>query len=55
MKNVVVIYAENRSFNNLFANFPGVEKAMAARWSFRASGYSGFDIYQMPMEPWALV
>ncbi|WP_261130406.1 alkaline phosphatase family protein [Serratia quinivorans] len=30
MKNVVVIYAENRSFNNLFANFPGVEKAMAA-------------------------
>ena len=21
--NVVVIYAENRSFNNLFANFPG--------------------------------
>ncbi|OJT50180.1 hypothetical protein BSR04_00455, partial [Serratia plymuthica] len=25
VKNVVVIYAENRSFNNLFANFPGVE------------------------------
>ena len=28
--NVVVIYAENRSFNNLFANFPGVEKPLAA-------------------------
>jgi acid phosphatase len=24
IKNVVVIYAENRSFNNLFANFPGL-------------------------------
>jgi len=27
---VVVIYAENRSFNNLFANFPGVEKPLSA-------------------------
>ncbi|MDN5923829.1 MAG: acid phosphatase [Xanthomonadales bacterium] len=25
---VVVIYAENRSFNNLFGNFPGVEKPL---------------------------
>ncbi|HEJ8022749.1 TPA: acid phosphatase [Serratia liquefaciens] len=30
VKNVVVIYAENRSFNNLFANFPGVEKPLSA-------------------------
>jgi len=30
VKNVVVIYAENRSFNNRFANFPGEVKAMAA-------------------------
>ncbi|MGV8918390.1 MAG: acid phosphatase [Pseudomonas sp.] len=30
VKTVVVIYAENRSFNNLFGNFPGVEKPLAA-------------------------
>ncbi|WP_425601503.1 acid phosphatase [Dyella humicola] len=30
IQQVVVIYAENRSFNNLFANFPGVERPLAA-------------------------
>jgi acid phosphatase len=30
IRRVVVIYAENRSFNNLFANFPGVEKPLRA-------------------------
>lgn len=30
MKTVVVIYAENRSFNNLFGDFPGVEKPLSA-------------------------
>lgn len=30
VKTVVVIYAENRSFNNLFGNFPGVEQPLAA-------------------------
>lgn len=30
VKTVVVIYAENRSFNNLFADFPGVEKPLSA-------------------------
>lgn len=30
VKTVVVIYAENRSFNNLFADFPGVEKTLSA-------------------------
>lgn len=30
VKTVVVIFAENRSFNNLFANFPGVEKPLSA-------------------------
>jgi acid phosphatase len=30
IKNVVVIYAENRSFNNLFGNFPGVSEPLAA-------------------------
>ncbi|WP_049623344.1 acid phosphatase [Frateuria defendens] len=30
IRHVVVIYAENRSFNNLFADFPGVEKPLAA-------------------------
>lgn len=28
VKTVVVIYAENRSFNNLFADFPGTEKPL---------------------------
>lgn len=30
VKTVVVIYAENRSFNNLFADFPGLEKLLSA-------------------------
>lgn len=30
IQRVVVIYCENRSFNNLFANFPGVEKPLSA-------------------------
>jgi acid phosphatase len=30
VKSVVVIYAENRSFNNLFADFPGLEKPLSA-------------------------
>lgn len=30
VKTVVVIFAENRSFNNLFSNFPGVEKPLSA-------------------------
>ncbi|WP_407311279.1 acid phosphatase [Pseudomonas sp. nanlin1] len=30
VKTVVVIYAENRSFNNLFGNFPGVEQPLSA-------------------------
>ncbi|NUU04681.1 acid phosphatase [Herbaspirillum robiniae] len=29
VKTIVVIYAENRSFNNLFADFPGLEKPLA--------------------------
>ena len=30
VKTIVVIYGENRSFNNLFANFPGVEHPLSA-------------------------
>ncbi|WP_160288205.1 acid phosphatase [Pseudomonas knackmussii] len=30
VKTVVVIYAENRSFNNLFGDFPGVEKPLSS-------------------------
>jgi len=30
VKTVVVIYAENRSFNNLFADFPGVERPLSS-------------------------
>lgn len=29
IQNVVIIYLENRSFNNLFANFPGLEKPLS--------------------------
>jgi acid phosphatase len=30
VKNIVVIYLENRSFNNLFGNFPGVSSPLSA-------------------------
>ena len=30
VKTIVVLYAENRSFNNLFADFPGLEKPLSA-------------------------
>ena len=30
VKNVVVIYLENRSFNNLFADFPGLAQPLSA-------------------------
>jgi phospholipase C len=30
IKTIVVIYGENRSFNNLFAHFPGVEHPLSA-------------------------
>ena len=30
VKNVVVLFAENRSFNNLFADFPGLEKPLSS-------------------------
>jgi len=40
VKTVVVIYAENRSFNNLFADFPGVEKPLSA---LKANDYQQRD------------
>lgn len=40
VKTIVVIYAENRSFNNLFANFPGVEKPLS---SVKADDYRQRD------------
>ncbi|MEE4372100.1 acid phosphatase [Pseudomonas alliivorans] len=40
IKTVVVIYAENRSFNNLFGNFPGVEKPLS---SLKAADYEQRD------------
>jgi acid phosphatase len=40
VKTVVVIYSENRSFNNLFGNFPGVEKPLS---SLTASDYLQLD------------
>src|SRR5471032_3305116 len=40
VKTVVVIYAENRSFNNLFGNFPGVEKPLS---SLKPEEYQQFD------------
>ncbi|AZF03484.1 acid phosphatase [Pseudomonas sp. R5-89-07] len=40
VKTVVVIYAENRSFNNLFAHFPGLENPLSA---LSASDYQQRD------------
>ncbi|HTH95362.1 MAG TPA: acid phosphatase [Rhodocyclaceae bacterium] len=40
IKTVVVIYMENRSFNNLFGNFPGVEKPLS---KVPASAYTQLD------------
>jgi len=40
VKTVVVIYAENRSFNNLFGDFPGVEKPLS---SLKPSDYQQRD------------
>ncbi|MCA1325530.1 acid phosphatase [Herbaspirillum sp. alder98] len=40
IKTVVVIYAENRSFNNLFGDFPGVEKPLS---SLKPSDYQQRD------------
>ena len=38
IQNVVVIYAENRSFNNLFANFPGATGVAPTRESKKKGG-----------------
>ncbi|RMS38731.1 Acid phosphatase, partial [Pseudomonas coronafaciens pv. garcae] len=40
VKTVVVIYAENRSFNNLFGDFPGVQKPLS---SVRPADYQQRD------------
>ena len=40
IKTVVVIYLENRSFNNLFGDFPGVEKPLS---KVPASAYTQLD------------
>ncbi|MGY2234481.1 acid phosphatase [Pseudomonas gingeri] len=40
VKTVVVIYAENRSFNNLFGDFPGVEKPLS---SLKPADYQQYD------------
>ncbi len=36
VKTIVVIYAENRSFDNLFSNFPGANGIPAATGAFPA-------------------
>jgi acid phosphatase len=54
VKTVVVIFAENRSFNNLFGNFPGVEKPLA---SLKPADYLQLDrdgktvLEQLPVVP----
>ncbi|PLZ01409.1 acid phosphatase [Burkholderia sp. WAC0059] len=40
VKTIVVIYAENRSFNNLFGDFPGVERPLS---SLRQEDYLQLD------------
>ncbi|WP_087690126.1 MULTISPECIES: acid phosphatase [unclassified Pandoraea] len=51
IKTVVVIYLENRSFNNLFADFPGIEKPLS---KVPASAYTQLERdgkTPMPMLP----
>nr|WP_175053735.1 acid phosphatase [Paraburkholderia sediminicola] len=54
VKTVVVIYSENRSFNNLFGNFPGVERPLS---SLKAADYLQLDrdgktvLNQLPVVP----
>ena len=54
VKTVVVIYSENRSFNNLFGNFPGVEKPLS---SLKPADYLQLDrdgktvLEQLPAVP----
>ncbi|MDR0780285.1 MAG: acid phosphatase [Pseudomonadales bacterium] len=50
VKNVVVIYAENRSFNNLFGDFPGVEQPLSSLTSseFRQVDRDGTPLATLP-------
>jgi acid phosphatase len=49
VKNVVVIYLENRSFNNLFADFPGLAEPLSAcRRSRRAEGPRRLVLPELP-------
>nr|WP_187358831.1 acid phosphatase [Pseudoduganella aquatica] len=51
VKNVVVIYLENRSFNNLFADFPGLASPMPTTLSADQvqKDYNGSVLPQLPM------
>lgn len=46
VKHVIVIYLENRSFNNLFANFPGVDSPLS---SVPAEAYRQLDRNGRPL------
>ncbi|CAN7231082.1 acid phosphatase [Pseudoduganella sp. LjRoot289] len=50
VKNVVVIYLENRSFNNLFADFPGLASPMPATLSpaYLQKDYDGSVLPALP-------
>jgi acid phosphatase len=50
VKNVVVIYLENRSFNNLFATFPGVAQPLAdvPPERYRQRDYDGSVLPELP-------
>ena len=50
IKNVVVIYLENRSFNNLFANFPGESKPLSALTpvSYKQVDRNGTPLPELP-------
>jgi acid phosphatase len=51
IKHVVVIYAENRSFNNLFGDFPGVEKPLSSLTAdaFRQADRDGTPLTELPL------
>lgn len=57
VKHVVVIYAENRSFNNLFGNFPGVEKPLSglSKEQYLQRDRDGSVLPELPVIPTGMV
>ena len=51
VKHIVVIYAENRSFNNLFGNFPGVQSPLEEVSEHRSAQLDRDGLTRLPTLP----